>query len=371
MIIKICRRFSLFVILLTILCVRVQAQPTVQVELLGQTVVPYNKMVQGTPVGGLSGLTYDENADKFYAISDDRSRNARARFYSFRIVLTDDDSLKAGAIQWIGKTILKAADGKPYPKNLIDPEGIALGPDSLIYVSSEGVPGMQAAPFINGYNRMGKLVRKLPIPEAYWSAQKPENSRGVRTNLGFEGLAVSPDGSKLYTATENALWQDGPAADSAHTSPARLMVYDLPSGQVRHEFWYSVDPIYRLSSRNKGFAVNGLTDLVALDNQDNLLAIERNFVQGEGNRIRLYQLTTECATDVNGLKSLKDTKQLLFPVNKWLIADIAHFGIMIDNFEGLSLGPELEGGGRLLLMVSDNNFSASQKTIFTAFRLRM
>ena len=38
-----------------------------------------------------------------------------------------------------------------------------------------------------------------------------DGTRGVRNNLGFEGLALSPDNSRLFIAAENALLQDGPA----------------------------------------------------------------------------------------------------------------------------------------------------------------
>jgi 3-phytase len=36
-----------------------------------------------TPIGGLSGVTYDAVNKRFYAISDDRSQVAPARFYTF------------------------------------------------------------------------------------------------------------------------------------------------------------------------------------------------------------------------------------------------------------------------------------------------
>src|SRR5699024_7361949 len=100
-----------------------------------------------------------------------------------------------------------------------------------------------------------------------------------------------------------------------------------------------------------------------------LLTLERNFVQGQGNRILLYQASTKGATDVKDVNSLKQLPQPQQPVAKWLIADLANYGITIDNFEGMVLGPKLESGGRLLLMASDDNFSSTQKTILTVFRI--
>lgn len=363
------RRSVLLMVFLMTAVISTRAQTTLQLEPLGQVVIPHNQLVEGSPVGGLSGLVYDESADKFYVISDDRSEYASARFYSFELQLSNSDSLKSGAVQWTGKSFLKDANGQPYAEDLIDPEGIALGSDSVIYVSSEGDPRVNAAPFVNAYDYTGKLIRELPIPKSYWSPEKPKNDWGVRFNLGFEGLSVSPDGSKLYAALENALVQDGPAAASGNASPARMIVYEESTGHILHEYWYSADPVDRRPENTTGFSVNGLTDVLALDNSGSLLAIEREYVEGQGNHIRLYQVSTKGATDIKNKEWLQRAKRPLRPVNKWLVGDLADYGIMIDNFEGITLGPELPGGGRMLLMVSDNNFSSSQQTIFSAFRI--
>jgi hypothetical protein len=41
----------------------------------------------------------------------------------------------------------------------------------------------------------------------------------------------------------------------------------------------------------------------------------------------------------------------------------------LDNYEGLSLGPQLPNGDRTLLVVSDDNYSNQQRTSLLAFRL--
>lgn len=362
------RRIILF-ILAVVYGLGVQAQIPVHLESLGQVVIPYNKPVKGTPIGGLSGLTYDDEEDLFYVISDDRSQHAGARFYTFRLEMDENDSLRSDAIRWKDRIFLKTAEGKLYGKGTIDPEGITLGADGLIYISTEGDPRINIPPFINGYDRRGYLRRELTIPPAYWSKNKMKESWGVRINRGFEGLATSPDGQKLYTAIENALEQDGPAADSSTGSPLRLIEYNLSSGQVAHGFWYNTDPVFQLSGNRTGVAVNGLTDLLILDQKGHILTIERNFVPGQGVRIQLYQVDLKGATDIKGIPNLQKATQSLHPVKKWFVADLADYNIMIDNFEGMTLGPELSGGGKLLLMVSDNNFSPAQQTIFTAFRI--
>ena len=47
--------------------------------------------------------------------------------------------------------------------------------------------------------------------------------------------------------------------------------------------------------------------------------------------------------------------------------DLRTLGIPLDNVEGMTLGPTLPDGRRSLVMVSDNNFAASQFTQFLLF----
>jgi hypothetical protein len=42
----------------------------------------------------------------------------------------------------------------------------------------------------------------------------------------------------------------------------------------------------------------------------------------------------------------------------------------LDNFEGMALGPKLPSGEQSLLLVTDDNFSAAQRTVFVALRLQ-
>ena len=41
----------------------------------------------------------------------------------------------------------------------------------------------------------------------------------------------------------------------------------------------------------------------------------------------------------------------------------------LDNYEGMSFGPQLPNGDRTLLLVSDDNYSNQQRTSLLAFRL--
>ena len=64
--------------------------PTIgKATLLGQIVLPTGLKIGGVEFGGISGLDYDAATDLFYAISDDRSQKAPARFYTLKLAISE------------------------------------------------------------------------------------------------------------------------------------------------------------------------------------------------------------------------------------------------------------------------------------------
>jgi hypothetical protein len=55
--------------------------------------------------------------------------------------------------------------------------------------------------------------------------------------------------------------------------------------------------------------------------------------------------------------------------DKTLVLDLATLGITLDNVEGLAFGPVLPDGRQSLVLISDDNFSDSQKTQVLLFAL--
>jgi hypothetical protein len=197
----------------------------------------------------------------------------------------------------------------------------------------------------------------------------PDGSQtvGVRRNLAFESLTANSD--YLYTATENALVQDGPAATLTNGSPSRLLEYDLASTRPGREFAYFVSPIPAAPNPPGGFADNGLVELQPLDDSGTLLAMERSFAVGVGNTVRLFEVSTVGATDVSSYDVLPASFE---PVSKRLVADFElDLGITPDNLEGMTFGPTLPDGRILLIVVSDNNFNPTQITQFIALAVEL
>jgi 3-phytase/alkaline phosphatase D len=342
--------------------------PPVGLEFLGQAIVPTGTTYQGTTVGGLSSITFDRRRDVFYAVSDDPSQFQAARFYTVGLDL-GDGHLTDGDVRFEDVTTLLAPGGLPYAPLSLDPEGLALTKDRQLVLTSEGFTNNLIDPFVRRYSLDGSFLGSLPVPQPFLPTA--DHSSGIRQNLAFESAGVPRNGRFLYTATENALFQDGPAATVANGSPARIVRYNLRSGRLDRQWVYETDPVAQPPVPASAFSVNGLVELLPFNNQF-LIAMERSFsvgVPGTGNTIKLYKLALPGATNVNGASSVAGELDRIRPARKTLLLDLDELGIPLDNVEGLTLGPRLPDGRRSIVLVSDNNFAASQFTQFLLFAL--
>jgi hypothetical protein len=338
---------------------------TPALQFLGQAIIPTGTTFAGTQVGGLSSITYDPSRNVYYVLSDDPSQFNPARFYTFRIDL--DGSFDAGDLHIAGVTTFQAPGGGPYTFGTIDPEGLVLTKDGRLVLTSEGFTNQLVDPFLRFYDVQGQFLGSLPVPSYFLPTA--DHSSGVRANLAFEPAGVPPNGRFFFTGTENALFQDGPAATVANGSPSRLLRYNLQTGRLDRQYVYWTDPIAQAPIPPTNFAVNGLVELLPLNNEF-MLAMERSFsvgVPGTGNEIKLYRVALPGADDVNGIESLAGSLGSLRTAQKTLLLDLGTLGIPLDNVEGMTFGPDLPDGRRSLIMVSDNNFAASQFTQFLLF----
>ena len=350
--------------------VPVQAGPTGQPisrttapVLLGQSTIPTGTQFQGTSVGGLSGTAYDAERDVYYALSDDRSQLAPARFYTLDIDLSDG-LLDQGEVTVLAVTTLRGADGQTFPALSLDPEGLALTRSGTLLIVSEGDANARIAPFVREFSLAGTQLRSFPVPDYY----SPTGTSGVRNNLAFESAGLTPQGKFLFTATENALVQDGPAATVTTSSPARILRYDSRSGQLGKEFVYEVNAVPNAPVPATAFATNGLVELLPLG-PTRLLALERAFSTGVGNSVRLYLVDLAGATDVSSRDRLPTALSGIRTAEKTLLLDLDTLGVTLDNLEALAFGPVLPDGRQSLVITSDNNFSTRQTTQFLAFAI--
>ncbi|MDX2212814.1 MAG: phytase [Oculatellaceae cyanobacterium bins.114] len=344
-------------------------QTVADVDFLGEVTFPTSTTFNGTQVGGLSGITYDAATNRYYSIADDRSQINPARFYTLSIDLSDGE-LDTGDVDFETVTTLLNGSGVPFPALSLDPEGIGLSTDGTLYISSEGDANAGVAPFVNEFSLTGQQLSTLPIPNRYL----PTATNGIRNNLAFESLTISPDGRYLYTATENALKQDGPAAGLDQESLSRILKYDLTTGALVQEYVYVTEPVADQPVPAGSFSTNGLVDLLAIDTSGTLLALERSFSNGVGNTVKLFEIRTQGALDVSSLDDLFFEEggipfEIDPAVSKRELLDFADLGLTPDNLEGITFGPRLADGRQSLIVVSDNNFASTQTTQFIALAL--
>lgn len=336
------------------------AAPLPQPTYRGQIVLPTGLTIAGTEFGGISGLDFDAETGLFYAISDDRSDKAPARFYELRLALSDTGiaTLDIAAIH-----TLRSTDGEVFAKGAVDPEAIRRdGTRDRLVWSSEG--DAEGRPQIVVATMDGKAEKTLDLPEAF--LPNGDGTRGVRSNLAFEGLAISPDGQTLYAITEDALAQDGDKATFEAGSRSRLLTIDLGNERPGAEYFYETDPIPFRPTQPVKYADNGVSELLALPD-GRLIVVERAYVDGIGNRIAFYVVAPRDDQAMSADARAKD----IAPLKKtlWFKIDEGDFGgLDIDNIEAVSWGPDI-GGERSLVVASDNNFSRHQKSQFVVFTL--
>jgi hypothetical protein len=348
------------------------------IDYVGEYQIPNGFKVKDTPVGGLSGLTYDRQRNLFYAISDDRSDKAAARFYTLQLDLdrTNPQQVKFKQIVVKDATLLKKADGTTYPKGAIDTEAIAVTSNSSVFISSEGDRLKKNLPFIGEFDlTTGQVKQTLPLPERY--LPDTEGKRGFQNNLAFESMTLSPTGTlpasgeplRLFAATESALMQDKEVAkvakDGKIPGAKNRWLHYLLSNQAE----IVSEHLYQLDSPPLGAIEHGLSEILAIDTSGHFLTLERSFGL-TGFRVKLFQATLGGATDTTKIESFKGNTTVQ-PIKKQLAFDLKQLDMYIDNLEGMALGPRLPDGSQTLLLVSDDNFSKRQVTQFLLFKIKM
>ncbi|MFC0115695.1 esterase-like activity of phytase family protein [Kibdelosporangium aridum] len=339
------------------------ASASQRVRLLGETVVPNALIFQGTTVGGLSGIDRDPKTGEYVLISDDRSNLQPARFYTARI---DVSAKGLGGIEFTGTYPFLQKDGTTYPAGAVDPEELRVDPWTGRYTWSQegGIAPFPLDPSIQNAARDGKFAGELPLPNNLHVTP----TTGPKPNDVLEGLTYAAAGTLVVSSVEAPLKQDGPSPTTTSGALSRITV-QTRTGHVVGQYAYPLEPVFASPvPPTAAQGNNGISALVAADPIDptRFLVVERAFVTGVGNKIRIYEASTVGASNVYD-KDLGNAK----PMRKKLLVDLADVGLTrLDNIEGIAWGPRLSGGERSLILISDNNFSASQVTQIVALAVR-
>lgn len=345
--------------------VHAPARPA-RLRLIGEATLAHRLPFRGTPVGGLSGLDFDPVSGLWYALCDDRSDLAPARFYTLRLPL---DAQRLGPPALLDVVTLRQPNGLPYPSrrqggDVVDPEALRLLPRTgTLLWASEGDAKLGLDPFVREVTPDGRHLRELSLPE---HLHMRAANNGPRDNLALEGLALTPDGATAWAAMEAALRQDGSVPGVGQPGgPCRFTQLDVASGRALQQRAYVPDAIPRGPLVPGTFADNGVSEVLMID-AHRMLVLERAYMAGVGNSLRLYEVDTRDGS--NTLDAAQLVPGQFRPMAKRLVADFDQLGLSrLDNTEAIAWGPALPNGNRTLVCASDDNFNPTQVTQFVAF----
>jgi hypothetical protein len=357
-------------------------------------------------LGYFSDLYYDRINNVYYGLSD-RGPGGGTIAYNTRVQkFSLDVDLDTGSISnfKLLETIAFTKNGQNFNglnplllngdnSNLglsFDPEGFVLAPNGNFYISDEyGASVYEFAP-------NGEFIRaiELPINILPQAGTTPNyvDGRGIITsgrqdNRGFEGITMSPDGSKLYAMLQDPLVNEGNGNDGRLSRNLRIVEFDTQTGQSTAQYIYQLDDLTAIndriagtdddfSSTSQGRSI-GISSIVALNDRE-FLVLERDnrglgiddptASEPVGSK-RVYQISLDGATDVSNL-SLSGTSTLptsINPVNKIvdpfidIAATLQDLGLTIPaKLEGLTIGPKLNDGSYGILLGTDNDYSVTQ-----------
>lgn len=329
---------------------RTGATRNLDVRFLDDYVIPEDLEVQGTKVGGLSGIDYHDGS--FYLVCD---HPGNPRFYKADIQLSGEsiDTVT------FSEVIRLKTNHSQLKNEHLDLEGIRYIPrDSSFILSSEGSINNLQDPAIFTVTSEGDFLKKYKLPEYF----KAISEREPRNNGMFEGLAEAYDKKGYWAAMELPLKADGPKPKLIRTkSPVRITYFDKETQEATRQFPYRLEPIAKIPWLY--FAVNGVTDILEYA-PNKFLVLERGFAAGhgsKGNTVRIFDVDATLAT--NTLEKTNLRVNFYNPAKKKLIYDFKWAKKflteeIIDNIEGMTFGPTLPNGNKSLILISDNNFNS-------------
>ena len=210
-------------------------------------------------------------------------------------------------------------------------------PGACLLLAEEDTPAIRAVS-----QEGGELLGVVPLPEVM---------KQRRPNRGPESLAVDPDDGSIWTANEEALAGDGPAARIGGGTVVRIVQIPLPADPPRptRQYAYAVEPPHAFVPVFAGEPLAGVCAVVALG-RGRLLVLERSAGPGlPPFKSRIFLVDTTGAAEVSAVeRDLAERGELR--LGKRLLWEET----LGCNLEGMCLGPPLRDGHRSLVGVADN-----------------
>ena len=282
----------------------------------------------GNPLGsneGLSGICY-AGGTQYYAVDDSGGLMQPA---------TISVNTNSGAITAASFSTAITLGG-------LDLEGIDYNVvnNSLLVSDESGAT-------IKEYTLTGSFLSSVTVPPIFAS---------YRSNYSLESFTIRGNGLEMWTCNEEALVDDGPLSNDSDGTVVRLQRFTRSSV---HDIWLAdgqwayLTESYEDDSDFTSAERSGVSDLCVLPD-GTLLVLERTlgystFIPHFENRI--YEINVTGATDVSAITSLNGaTYTHVTKIQHWSGSFSTTY-----NFEGLCLGPRLDGNALSLIMIADGD----------------
>lgn len=332
-------------------------------------------------VGYFSDIYYDRNRNQWWGLSD-RGPGGGTLNYDTRVQrFSLDINQTTGAISnfKILETIKFRNGGSPMnglaPSptnslgNALDPEGFVINPKNGNFLVSD-----EYGPSLYEYDRSGNLLRAFATPAnlvprsattgvANYTGDTG-NDAGKRTNRGFEGLAISPDGKYAYAMLQSAMLDEGGGNGSVN----RIVKFDTTTGNAVGQY------AYNMKRSGQG---QGISALVAINDHEFYVLERNNRGVGVGATFatadkEVFKIDITGATDVSNIDL--DSGAVYTKVTKsGQILDLDANTLSAlgnkspEKWEGLAIGPKLADGSFMMLAGTDNDYSVTQNGTGTQF----
>lgn len=334
--------------------------------------IPQKAFPKSVAAGNYSGIAHLH--DDIYAVVSDKSDSAL--YFNFRIQVNP----KTGELEqvenlgFIERTDGILNDGKPWQgkEKGFDHEAIVKVSDSSLVIASEGYCRLKEYPILPTSADAAKVGYQQNLWESRWS------SSDFYPNYNFESLAFDSVRQYLWTIPESTLRKDGQPATPQNGLANQLRLMRLNWGKIkenRNKEEYSEQVSSKKASRymtayayqmgqpsthkKADIYVMGVSELCALPDGQ-LLVLEREaFIPkikiGAFCKCKLYQINPLNSEEF----ALKEKFSSDTPFLKKRLLTEWKTGLSLSkrsfaNYEGMCLGPKLEDGSQVVILLSDS-----------------
>ena len=333
---------------------------------------PQKAFPKTVAAGNYSGIAHLH--DDIYAVVSDKSDSAL--YFNFRIQVNP----KTGELEQVEnlgfteRTDGMLNDGKPWQglEKGFDHEAIVKVSDSTLVIASEGYCRLKELPILPTSADAAKIGYPQNLWESRWSSSE------FYPNYNFESLAFDSVRQYLWTIPESALRKDGQPATPQNGLANRLRLMRLDWGKIKEDSnkeeyseqvsskkdsRYMTTYAYQMDQpsthKKADIYVMGVSELCALPDGQ-LLVLEREaFIPkikiGAFCKCKLYLINPLNSEEFSMKENFSSDTPFL---KKRLLAEWKT-GLSLSkrsfaNYEGMCLGPKLEDGSQVVILLSDS-----------------